>query len=211
MTKVISFIFSALMAISPFAMAHTDGDAIHAIKQSWVEAKYEKKGKEQAHAFELLLEDIARLRQESDLPVAVLDCWEGTSLSSYASAVGGTRALSMVKKARGLLENALSADEQVEDGLALGVLGTLYHKVPSWPIAYRDDKKAQRFLKKALDVSPESAHTQFYYAEYLASKGEKEEAIDRLYGALDAAHQSEDVFAQARGLEIEEALNKLGG
>ena len=81
--------------------------------------------------------------------------WEGIIESSYAGAKGGLGALSLCKEARGNLEAALKLDPKALDGSAYTSLGTLYYKVPGFPVGFGDDDKAGKLLQKALEAEPE--------------------------------------------------------
>jgi predicted Zn-dependent protease len=204
LTKLAVTLAFVMMTTCAFA------EPIDSVRYGWAQAKYELNGKEQAKAFDSVLKEIQILREEKAEPEALLDCWEGTTLSSYASQVGGTKGLSMVKKAKALLESSIMADDTVEDGLALGVLGTLYYKVPSWPLGFHDDKKAKKFLKKAVARDPQGAHSNYYYGEYLATKKDNDNAALYLNTALKASEGSSDVVAHGRQHDIQFVLNAMG-
>jgi hypothetical protein len=75
--------------------------------------------------------------------------WKAIILSTHAGVKGGLSALSMVRRARDLLEQAEKIDPNALDGSIYTTLGSLYYQVPGWPLGYGDDNKAETFLKNA--------------------------------------------------------------
>ena len=53
------------------------------------------------------------------------------------------------------------------DGSAYTSLGTLYYKVPGFPIGFGDHKKARQLLEAALKVNPDGIDSNYFYGEYL--------------------------------------------
>lgn len=182
---------------------------VQEVKDAWAEAKYNLKGDEQIEAFETLITRIDTLREQGGDP-AEWDLWEGTVLSTYASLKGGMGALKMVTRARDLLEKSLEQAPHLEDSLAYGVLGTLYYRVPKWPVGFKDGKKAKRYLQKAVASAPESIDANFYYGEYLASQKEYKEAQTYFSLAMQAPHRPDrELSDMGRRHEIQQALDAL--
>jgi tetratricopeptide (TPR) repeat protein len=182
---------------------------VREIKDAWAEAKYTLQGEEQVKAFERLLSRFEGLR-EAHPQNADWDLWEGTALSTFASLKGGMGALKMVTQAKNLLESSLEQSPYLEDGLAYGVLGTLYYRVPSWPVGFKDAKKAKKYLQKAVASAPRNIDANFYYGEYLASKKEYKDAEHYLTVAMKAPHRPDrEVSDMGRRLEIQKALDDL--
>ena len=50
-------------------------------------------------------------------------------------------------------------------------LGTLYYKVPGWPIGFGSDKKAREYLAKALDLNPTGIDPNYFMGEFLFDAG----------------------------------------
>ncbi len=94
--------------------------------------------------------------------------WEGIVVSSWAGEKGGLGALSLVKQAKTIYEQAIKIDGKALDGSAYNSLGVLYYKVPSWPLGFGDKDKAGELLQKALAINPQGIDPNFFYAEYLA-------------------------------------------
>jgi tetratricopeptide (TPR) repeat protein len=112
--------------------------------------------------------------------------WEGIIESSYAGAKGGLGALGIAKEARGNLEAALGIDPSALNGSAYTSLGTLYYKVPGFPVGFGDDEKAEKMLQKALALNPDGIDPNYFYGEYLYEQGEYAKALQYLEKAAKA-------------------------
>ena len=112
--------------------------------------------------------------------------WDGIVLSTLAEKKGGIGALSLVKEARRKLEQAEAIDPTVLGGSVYASLGTLYAKVPGWPIGFGSDKKAEEYFRKALALNPEGLDINYFFAEYLADNGDDKMALEYIDKALHA-------------------------
>jgi len=90
----------------------------------------------------------------------------------YAGSKGGVGALKYAKASRTYLEKSVELDPTIYNASAHAVLGSLYSKVPGWPIGFGDKKKADAHYTKALELSPNSIDSNFSYATYLFEKKE---------------------------------------
>jgi tetratricopeptide (TPR) repeat protein len=127
--------------------------------------------------------------------------------SSYAKVAGGLGALSLVKRAREHLLAAEKLDATALDGSVYTSLGSLYAKVPGWPIGFGDKKKARAYLEQALALNPDGIDPNYFYGELLIDSGERAAGRARLEKALLAAPRPgrEDADAGRRA-EIEALL-----
>ena len=113
--------------------------------------------------------------------------WEAIIESSYAGAKGGLGALGLAKEARGNLEAALKINPNALDGSAYTSLGTLYYKVPGFPVGFGDHDKARKLLKKAVEINPNGIDPNYFYAEFLYEEGEYAQALQYLDKAAKAS------------------------
>ena len=134
-------------------------------------------------SFEGRAEAFAKAHPERAEPLV----WVGIVQSSHAGAKGGLGALGLAKKARASLESALARDPQVLGGSAYTSLGTLYYKVPGFPLGFGNKDKAQELLRKALSVNPDGIDPNYFYAEYLYKQGRYAESMQYLEQATKAA------------------------
>ena len=112
--------------------------------------------------------------------------WQAIILSSAAKAEGGLGALGKVKEARDYLLAAEKIDPAALNGSIYNSLGSLYAKVPGWPIGFGDKKKAKGYFEKALAINPNGIDPNYFYADMLAEQGEYTQAADHLKRALAA-------------------------
>jgi tetratricopeptide (TPR) repeat protein len=112
--------------------------------------------------------------------------WDAIVLSTLAQKKGGLGALGLVKQAKHQLEQAEAIDPEVLGGSVYASLGSLYSKVPGWPIGFGDDDKAEQYFKKALAINPQGLDINYFFAEYLVDQGEEIQALEHLELALQA-------------------------
>jgi tetratricopeptide (TPR) repeat protein len=181
-----SLILSAglMSAISP-SFASAD-EMIRPLQDEWAQVKYRMPEKQQAERYHALAEQARKLAENNPGKAEIL-VWEGIALSSEAGAKGGLGALSLAKEARQRLEEAIKLDDKALKGSAYTSLGTLYYKVPGWPIGFGDKAKAESLLKKALSINPDGIDPNYFYGEYLAERDRNQEALRYLEHALKAA------------------------
>ena len=133
--------------------------------------------------------------------------WQGIILSTWAGAKGGLGALSLAKESRKQLEAAIAIDPDALQGSAYTSLGTLYFKVPGWPIGFGDTAKAKELLQQALTINPEGIDPNFFYGEFLLEEDRYAESVAALNKALQAAPRPDRPIADAgRKAEIQATL-----
>jgi tetratricopeptide (TPR) repeat protein len=136
--------------------------------------------------------------------------WKAIVLSTHAGAKGGLGALSMVREARDLLEQAEKIDPDTLDGSIFTTLGSLYYQVPGWPLGYGDDKKAEIFLKKALTINPNGIDPNYFYGDFLYRKGHYPEALSFLDKAMHAPPRPNRPLAdEGRRQEIQAIIARI--
>jgi len=157
------------------------------IQQAWARVNYETPAgdaRQQAFAeLETRAEKFAAQYPGRAEPLI----WEGIIESSYAGAKGGLGALGLAKEARASLEAALKINANALDGSAYTSLGTLYAKVPGFPVGFGDDDKARKMLQRALELNPNGIDPNYFYGEFLYEEGEYAQALQHLDKAAQAA------------------------
>jgi tetratricopeptide (TPR) repeat protein len=189
--SAIALVALCLVAGSAFAAtaAPAGFDAqLLSIQQQWAHVNYElKDGDARDAAFEQLKDQAAGFAKDNPARAEAL-IWKGIVESSYAGAKGGLGALGLAKDARASLEASIKLDPKALDGSAYTSLGTLYSKVPGFPVGFGDDDKAEKLLKRALEFNPQGIDPNYFYAEFLLDQGRGNEALvylDRAAGAPD--------------------------
>jgi tetratricopeptide (TPR) repeat protein len=142
------------------------------IQQAWAHANYEvAAGDPRVDALEQLIERADAFTRKYPGRAEPL-IWAGIVESTYAGAKGGLGALRHAKNARKHLEAAMAIDAHALDGSAYTSLGTLYYKVPGFPLGFGDSDKARAYLEKALKIDPAGIDQNYFYADYLYEQGD---------------------------------------
>jgi tetratricopeptide (TPR) repeat protein len=186
MKTLIKILFAPVLLLSA-GMARADAlaDDLGALQHGWAHAYYELSGAQQSRQFETLAQHAGQLTLRYGGRAEPL-VWEAIVLSSEAKFKGGLGALSLVKRARELLLAAEHIDPQALDGSVYASLGSLYAKVPGWPIGFGDKDKARTYLQKALSINPQGIDPNYFYAELLLDDGDRAGAAAFLNKALAA-------------------------
>jgi tetratricopeptide (TPR) repeat protein len=196
------------MGLSLNALAGLDED-VHAVQDEWALIKYQRPAAEQEKSFAALTKNADALRARYP-GRAEPQIWYGIVAASYAGARGGLGALSLAKDAKKAFEQALELDPKALDGSAYTSLGSLYYQVPGWPIGFGDDAKARELLEKGLAVSPAGIDANYFYADFLQRKGDRDGARRALAKALQApARPGRALADEGRRKEIEALLAAL--
>jgi len=179
------------------------------IQQQWAKVNYQLEGDLQEQQFDALLSQAKKFvtvyPQKAEAHI-----WLGIIQSSYAGAKGGLGALSLVKDAKKSLEYAIKIDDSALEGSAYTSLGTLYHKVPGWPLAFGDDDDAETMLEKAISINPQGIDANYFYGEFLFDKKDYARAKLHLNSALTAAPRADRALAdKSRRAEITQLLAKV--
>ena len=181
--------------------------AIAELQSGWDQAQYKTADKEaQAKAFEALETKgdaaIASYPQSADVKI-----WDGIIYSSDAGVSGGMGALSKVKKAKTLFEAAIAIDDHAMNGGAHTSLGSLYYKVPGWPVGFGDDAEAKKQLEMALAISPTDIDANYFYGDYLVDQKEYAKAVPVLEKAMQSpARPGREIADAGRHKEIQADL-----
>ena len=169
---------------SPAAAAGLQ-DSITELQREWETIRYKAPAEEREKRFEALAAKAHKVSEAYPGRSEPL-VWEGIIVSSWAGEKGGLGALSLVKQAKALYEEAIRIDGDVLDGSAYNSLGVLYYKVPGWPVGFGDKAKAKELLQKALAINPKGIDPNFFYGEYLLESKQPDQAVTYLERALQA-------------------------
>jgi len=187
-----------IMLLVPYtgsSAAGLSGD-IASLQHEWARIKYQTSENQQEEQFEALAKTAETITARYPNRAEPL-IWEGIILSTWGGAKGGLGALSLVKQSRDRLEKALAINPMALDGSAYTSLGTLYYKVPGWPIGFGDDEKADELLTKALGINPDGIDPNFFYGEFLLEEKRYQESVKTLNHALQAAPRPDRKIADS--------------
>ncbi len=182
-----------------------------ALQQGWAKANYQTPKADQDAAFTLLTDEAGSLVKAFPNRAEPM-VWEAIIMSTHAGVKGGLSALSMVKQARDLLLKAESINADVLGGSIYTTLGSLYYKVPGWPLGFGDKDKAATCLQKALTLNPDGIDANYFYGDFLHEQGRNQEAAAYLKKALAAKPRPQRPLAdKGRRSEAEALLRKVQG
>jgi tetratricopeptide (TPR) repeat protein len=200
MLKIVCSLIALVLWTTP---APAVGSTHAALMESWARLKYEPVGSkaERLAAAEALEAHVAALQDSS--PDALL--LRAEVLCLIAEILNATTSLAKVAAARDLLEQALAANPRHPGVLSL--LGSLHYEVPGWPISFGSRKKAEQYLRRAVDADPNGRDANFFMGDFLLGQGQTEAALRHLQLAL-AAPQQDTVLDRGQRGEIEDALRK---
>jgi tetratricopeptide (TPR) repeat protein len=207
--KLLTFC-ALLIFLSAASAQQQDSDQIRDIQQRWAKLNYSEDSKK------LVVRGLKELAEETEALAnsapenADLQIWSGIVLSTLANKKGGLGALSLVKRAKAKLEEAIKIEPTALGGSAYASLGVLYHKVPGWPMGFGDEDLARESLQKALKINPTGLDVNFFYADFLADTKQKSAAIEYLKIAQAAPTLAGRPVADAgRRKEVQTLLAKL--
>ncbi len=186
-------------------------DAAMSLAHEWSQATFELPKEQRVDALDAL-GTRAEAAIATDPSNPDLLTWAGIIEASYAGEKGGLGALSAAKRARSHLEAALEIDPDALEGGARSTLGTLYAKVPGWPVGFGNDGKAEELLSTAAEQHPDAMNPLYFYGDYLAEEGRTQEAREWLEKAAAVPVRPEyRVADEGRLDEIRARLARLDG
>lgn len=204
----VSLLTALIVLLSTPLQAAALEDDIRDLQHEWARIKYQTSESEQEKQYEALAARAAVVTARYPGKAEPL-VWEGIILSTWAGAKGGLGALSLAKESRKQLEAAVAIDPVALQGSAFTSLGTLYFKVPGWPIGFGDTEKAEELLKQALEINPDGIDPNFFYGEFLLEEDRYAESVAVLNHALLAPPRPDRPIADTgRRTEIQDTLKE---
>jgi tetratricopeptide (TPR) repeat protein len=203
-------LLATLLAFGAHAQSQNLEAGLSDVQSGWAAANYESKdGEPKVAAFEALSKRADALVKAYPGRAEPL-IWQGIVLSTYAGAKGGLGALSLAKQSRAALEAAMKIDPDALQGSAYTSLGTLYFKVPGFPLGFGDKKKARQYLEKALALNPDGIDPNYFYGELLFEQDEYAQAREHLEKALRAPPRlGRELADEGRRREIHDLMAKI--
>ena len=155
------------------------GKAVAILETEWAQAYYQNNDAKQKQLYAPLLDKAATLVKHYP-QAAEPKIWQANLIASNAAFESSITALSSLDQAKNLLEEAIRINPKALDGAAYVTLGTLYFKVPGWPVSFGDNRLAEQMLKTGLKINPNGIDTHYFYAEFLLYQDRTDEALEHL-------------------------------
>ncbi len=107
-------------------------------------------------------------------------------------------------------EKAMKIDEKYEHAGPLRLLGSVYAKAPPWPVSIGDTDEGVKYLKRAVELSPEDPQNHLLYGDALAADKRPKEATREYQIVLAAQPMPEWAHRLERWKqEADAAIKKL--
>ena len=184
-TPLASFLLLVSLSTAGLAAQPTLDEEIAEIGHHWAKVTYQTPEAAQEAAYRPVIAEARQIALNFPDRAEPL-IWEAIVLANAAKAEGGLGALAKAKEARALLLSAEKINPSALDGSIYNSLGSLYAKVPGWPLGFGDKKKAKAYFDKALALNPNGIDPHYFYADLLADEGEYAQAVEHLKRALAA-------------------------
>lgn len=209
MNKLLTLLLACALSLPAWALDEAGSQRLREVQTRWAQIQYELPEAERAKAFERLAATSEAFTREQP-QAAEAWIWRGIVTSSWAGAEGGLGALGKAKQARAFLEQGLALDPQALQGSAYTSLGTLYDRVPGWPIGFGDEDKAQELLQQALRINPTGIDPLYFWGDHLYRQGQYAQAREALQQALQAPPRAgRELADRGRRGEIEKLLQAV--
>ena len=209
---LMSLVFAGLFLMDISAWADDALDpAIVDLQHEWAKANYNTPANAQEATFKALSLRAAEVAEVSP-DQAEAKIWHAIILSGYAKVISGwakLNALKLVGQSKTLLLESIALNPNALHGSAYTSLGSLYYKVPVWPISFGDKDKAKEYLEKSLEMNPKGIDSNYFYADFLYEQGRYGRAVEYFERAIAApARPGREDADQGRRKEAKEALLK---
>lgn len=191
------FILLTINLLPLLAKADAMQPIVDKVEARWAHIHYNVAKEQQDAAYQQLLVEL-KVFQAQYPNQAELIIQQAIIVASNAENIDALSALQAVNEARDLLLQAIELDPNASAGAAYVTLGSLYYRVPGWPIAFGDDDKARVMLQKALTVNPDTIDANYFYGDFLVTQGKQQEAVTYFKRALAIPVRETQVFADTQ-------------
>lgn len=204
--KKMILLLGFLMAALPVYAAEKFEAGLAQLQHDWAKIYYQTPKDAQEEGMKNLADRAHQLTADNPGRAEPM-IWEAIVLASYAKFKGGLGALKAAEKSRDLLLAAEKTDPNALNGSVYTSLGSLFYKVPGWPLGFGSKKKAHAYLDKALSINPDGIDPNFFYADLLSEEGDYAKAVEYYKKALAApARPGREDADAGRRQEAEEGL-----
>lgn len=199
MNKATFVVFGLLLSIL-FASPLQAADLLTSITElegAWATTYYQDSEEKQKLVYPVLMEkagDLVKRYPQAAEP----KIWYANLLATNAGLQSSIYALSSLDTAKTLLEEAIKQNPQALEGAAYVTLGTLYYKVPAWPVSFGNNLIAEQLLKTSLKINPGGIDANYFYADFLIQQDRISEAEEFLERAMHARVRPQQIYADSQ-------------
>ena len=186
--------FVAVMTLSAQCFAVSLNDSLQDIESEWAIIHYNTPDKKQEIAYNKLYKKVTHLAKEYPNKAEPL-IWEAIIKACNADHINAVEALENIHDAHDLLQEAIKRDPAALGGSAYVTLGALYYMTPLWPIGFGDENVAKYMFENAIKINPEGLESNYFYAEFLLSLNQLDEAEKYYKKAISIPSRPEQKFA----------------
>jgi len=211
MKNIVTYFLIVVLNLLPGYVEAVDlASAVQSIESEWARIRYSVAKEQQEMEFSHLLATVETFQVEHPKQ-AELIIQKAIVVATNAENVAPLDALDAIHEARDLLLQAIKLNPNALQGAAYVTLGTLYYRVPAWPIAYGDDDKAQQLLENALAINANTIDANYFYADFLVAQGKQGQALKHFNRALNVPVRESQILADTRLQALaQEAIDELG-
>lgn len=209
MRRMKNLLFVVFLLLSCSGFASDLDDAVHSIESEWASIYFSAEHNGKEHAYSRLFNRTIELSKDRpDSPELLF--WQATILASRAEHLNPIDALAAIHRARDMLLKTIAIKPDTLNGSALITLGALYYQAPAWPIAFGDNEKAEKYLRRGLEINPKGIESNYYFGEYLLHQDRADQALKYFEAALKGPIRKEQHFADVSlKQEIKKKLAKV--
>lgn len=164
MIRATTVVFLILFA-GPLAASELS-NSLASLENEWATTYYQASETQQRQTYPQLLNKAAELVKrypQSTEP----KIWLATVMVSNAALESSLTVLATLDEAKDLLEESIRQNPSALNGAAYLTLGTLYYRVPGWPVSFGDNQAAEQMLKTSLQINPHGVDANYFYGDYL--------------------------------------------
>jgi tetratricopeptide (TPR) repeat protein len=187
-------VFVVLLILSSQCIAESLQDSLKDIEAEWASIYYSMPKSKRGPAYVQLLEKTTTLIRQYPSSAEPL-FWQAVVKATYADHQDAFSALGAIHEARDLLVKAIKINPETMNGSAYVTLGTLYYRVPKWPVSFGDEDAAKQMLETALKINPNGIDANYFYGEFLLLHNKLSDAAVYFERASSAPTRAEQLYA----------------
>jgi len=192
-TTVVAF----LLLASSKLLASSIDTQINQLESDWATIYYSDSREQQHDHYPALIQkakNISKAHPHAAEPII----WQAILIATNAAYQSPFKALSSIETAKKLLEQSIKTQPKALEGAAFVVLATLYYMSPGWPISFGNQDRAELLFKEALKINPLSIDSNYFYADYLLTRDDVENAQIYFKRAISAPIRHNQTYADTQ-------------